>query len=337
MTTGRGHQTQSAGYMRRLWRGSQQIREQFIGQSAVFHSILEFIEIVASRECPVIITGETGTGKEIIARKVHADSRRAKAVFVPVDCTTLSGQLLESQLFGHVKGAFTGAISDTLGFFRAAHQGTIFLDEIGELSIELQAKLLRVLEESCVTPLGATQSYAVDVRVVCATNHNLRQLVQQGKFRTDLYYRLNVVQLEVPPLRARQDDIVLLAEYFLGKQAELYSEPPKKLTPSAVKLLTGYNWPGNVRELANIMERAHIMSPSDKIGPSAFPTEILTGDILAELEHDFPTIDQANRKLVLRALQATNGRKMAAAKLLRIDHRRLNRLTKKYNLRPTYE
>ena len=337
MTTGRGRHKRCAAPMRRLWRGSQEIREQFVGQSPVFHSILEFIETVACRECPVIITGETGTGKEMIARRIHAESRRSKSIFVPVDCTTLSGQLLESQLFGHVKGSFTGAVSDTLGFFRAAHQGTIFLDEIGELSIELQAKLLRVLEESCVTPLGATQAYSVDVRVICATNHNLRQAVHQGKFRADLYYRLNVVQLEVPPLRARKDDVVLLADYFLGKQAELYDEPAKKLAAPALKLLTGYSWPGNVRELANVMERAYVMSRTDKIGPSALPTEILTGDILAELEHEFPTIDEANRKLILRALQATNGRKMAAAKLLRIDHRRLNRLMKKYNLSPTYE
>ena len=162
------------------------------------------------RECSVVITGETGTGKEMVARKIHRCSNRSQNVFVPVDCTSLTGQLFESQLFGHVKGAFTGAISDSLGFFRAADKGTIFLDEIGEVPLDLQAKLLRVLQESCVTPVGSTKSCPIKVRVLCATNRDLREMVRQHTFRQDLYYRLNVVTLQIPPLRDRQDDVLLL-------------------------------------------------------------------------------------------------------------------------------
>jgi DNA-binding NtrC family response regulator len=322
---------------RRVWRGSSGVSAQFIGHSPAFRSIIETIRIVSCRECPVIITGETGTGKEMVARQIHVHSSRSKAVFVAVDCATLTGQLFESQLFGHVKGAFTGAICDTLGFFRAANSGTIFLDEIGELSCDVQAKLLRVLEQSCVTPLGSTQSYSVDVRVLCATNHNMPEMIRQGQFRSDLYYRLNVVQIEVPPLRARREDIVTLAEYFLNQQAELYNEPRKQLTASAESLLTSYDWPGNVRELANVMERAYIMSRSSEIGPSVLSRQVLAHDIMDEQGRGFPTMAQVERKLVMRALEAADGRKMVAAKLLRIDHRRLNRLIKKHNLRQTYE
>jgi transcriptional regulator with PAS, ATPase and Fis domain len=176
------------------------------------------IETVAARKCSVIITGETGVGKEMVARQIHNASNRANKVFVPVDCTTLTGQLFESQLFGHVKGAFTGAVDNTLGFFRAAEGGTIFLDEISEIPMELQAKLLRVLQQSCVVPLGSTKSYPIDIRVLCATNCNLYEMVREGTFRSDLYYRLNVINLEVPPLRQRKEDILPLAEYFLESQ-----------------------------------------------------------------------------------------------------------------------
>ena len=187
-----------------------------IGNSSSFNAVLEIISAIAARECPVIITGETGVGKEMIARQIHAAGNRSANVFVPVDCTTLTGQLFESQLFGHMRGAFTSAVDSTLGFFRAADKGTIFLDEISEIPLELQAKLLRVLQERRVTPLGSTQSFTVDVRVLCATSKDLQDMVRKGTFRSDLYYRLNVVRLEVPPLRHRREDILLLAEYFLA-------------------------------------------------------------------------------------------------------------------------
>lgn len=312
-------------------------REQvFIGRSAAFKSVEETICAIAPRNCSVIISGETGTGKELVARRIHANSKRTDKIFIPVDCTTLTGQLFESQLFGHVKGAFTGAFSDTLGFFRAADGGTIFLDEISELPLDLQAKFLRVLQEERVTPLGSIQSYPVDLRVLCATNCNLRDMLRDGKFRADLYYRLNVVNIELPPLRERRDDIVILAEYFLAKQAKLYNEPMKKLNKSAIKILTSYNWPGNVREIANVMERAYVLSKSREIGPSELSMGILTNDLLPQNDHEFPAMDDVNKKLVVRALQAAKGRKMAAARLLRIDHRKLGRLIERYNLQPTY-
>ncbi len=311
--------------------------DRFIGRSPAFQSVIETIKTIAPRECPVVVVGETGTGKEMVARAIHARSCRAESVFVPVDCTALSGQLFESQLFGHMKGSFTGAISDTLGFFRAAHNGSIFLDEIGELESGLQAKLLRVLQELSVVPVGSTKPYPVNVRVICATNHELRQMVLDGSFRADLYFRLNVVQLELPPLRLRKEDIPILADYFLEKQAQLYNEPLKRLSAGALKILVDYDWPGNVRELANVMEHAYVISASSHITPSSLPTEILTGGILLDSEKAFPSLDKVNERLVIRALQAVNGRKMAAAKLLRIDHRKLARLIKKFNLQPTWK
>ncbi|MHC4458334.1 MAG: sigma 54-interacting transcriptional regulator, partial [Planctomycetota bacterium] len=230
---------------------TQHPNNNFVGKSPALNSIREMIKAVATRKCPIIITGETGVGKEMVARQIHAASDRAKKVFVPVDCTTLTGQLFESQLFGHIRGAFTGAVDSTLGFFRAADGGIIFLDEISEIPLELQAKLLRVLQYHAVTPLGATKSYSIDVRVLCATNRNLRELVKEEAFRSDLYYRLNVVNLEVPPLRQRKEDILPLARYFLANQAIFYGEEEKVLSQEVKKLLLSYSWPGNIRELAN--------------------------------------------------------------------------------------
>lgn len=308
-----------------------------VGTSIAFQSVMETVAVVAPRNCCVVINGQTGTGKEMVAHQIHTLSLRAANPFVPVDCTALSGHILESQLFGHVKGAFTGAISDTLGFFRAANGGTIFLDEIGEVELELQAKLLRVLQESVVTPVGATTSYPIDVRVICATNRNLKQMVQEGSFRADLYFRLNVFRIELPCLRQRPEDIQLLAEYFLQKQADLYQEPPKHLTAETLEILSGYHWPGNVRELANAMEYAYIASRQAAIEPSALPLDILEGDLLSNTaEDDFLGFDQIQKRMIIRALKKTNGRKMAAARLLKIDHRKLSRLVEEFGLEPTW-
>jgi transcriptional regulator with PAS, ATPase and Fis domain len=310
----------------------------FVGQSGAFQSIIETIETVALRKSSVIIVGETGTGKEMVARQIHARSSRAKKSFVPVDCTALSGNILESQLFGHVKGSFTGAVMNTLGFFRAADGGTIFLDEIGELGFDLQAKLLRVLQESSVTPVGATRSYPVDVRVICATNRELKQMIREGTFRPDLYFRLNIVTLEVPALRDRTGDILLLADYFLEKQASLYDEPVKKLSPQTEQILKNYDWPGNVRELANVIEHAHITSRTKLIEALSLPSDLLTGDIVLAMQQEkLLSFKQLQKQLVIRALQKTNGRKMATARLLEIDHRKLDRLIEQYNLRPAWK
>ena len=323
------HYTESAG------RQSGLANDYLIWQPSILLSIIQTIKTVALRDCPVVILGETGTAKEMVARQIHVHSSRAENIFVPVDCAALAGQIFESQLFGHMKGASTGVSCDSLGFFRAANGGTIFLDEIQELSPILQAKLLRVLQESCVTPVGSTKSYPVNVRIICATNRDLSQLVRDGSFRADLYFHLNVATLELPPLRERKEDIIILANYFLNVQAALYSEPPKTLTPSAMKVLTGYSWPGNVRELAYVMERAFVMSCSNKIKASELPMGILATGILPQQEHQFPTMDEVNKKLVVRALEATKGHKMATAKLLGIDHRKLNRLITKFSLQPS--
>jgi len=308
-------------------------RTDFIGVSSAFASVLEMIQTVATRKCSIIITGETGTGKEMVARRIHACSNRKSKVFVPVDCTTLTGQLFESQLFGHVKGAFTGAIDSTLGFFRAADGGTVFLDEISEIPLELQAKLLRVLQESAVTPVGSTKSYPIDVRMLCATNSDLGKLVREDKFRADLYYRLNVVNLEIAPLRQRREDILPLARYFLDNQSDFYDEPAKKLDPKTEHILLSYSWPGNVRELANAMERAYVLSSDGRIRPPVLPPEILMADYSTGPRSQLLTLDAVKRKLISDTLKLTSGRKMAAAKILGVERRRLNRMITKLDIK----
>jgi two-component system, NtrC family, response regulator AtoC len=305
----------------------------FIGSSSAFNSMLDVIDAIAGRECPVIITGETGVGKEMVARQIHAESNRAKHVFVPVDCTTLTGQLFESQLFGHVRGAFTSAVDSTLGFFRAADGGTIFLDEISEIPLELQAKLLRVLQERRVTPLGSTKSFTVDVRILCATFKDLQEMVKKGTFRSDLYYRLDVVRLEVPPLRHRKEDILPLAEYFLRNQATFYSESAKTLSEQTKRLLLNYNWPGNVRELANAIERSYVLTPGPEIQPVVLPFEVIISDSPSYPKDQLPTLDEVKRKVITQALEYTKGKKMAASRILGIERRQLNRLLDKLNIR----
>ena len=304
----------------------------FIGKSPAFDSIVEMIDAVAKRKCPIIITGETGVGKEMVARQIHCASDRAEKIFVPVDCTTLTGQLFESQLFGHTKGAFTGAVSDTMGFFRAADGGTIFLDEISEIPLELQSKLLRVLQEGYITPLGSTKAYPIDVRVLCATNIDLSQMVKDGDFRADLYYRLNVVTLEVPPLRQRKEDVLPLAKYFLENQSAFYSEPAKILSKAAENLLLNYTWPGNVRELSNAVERAYVLTTGQEIQPASMPFEVIIAEQNPYPQNELPTLDDVQRRIIVQTLEFTRGRKYAAAKILGIERRKLNRLIDKLDL-----
>ena len=304
----------------------------FLGKSPVFYSILDMIEAIASRKCSVIIVGETGAGKEMVARQIHKTSDRRDKVFVPVDCTTLTGQLFESQLFGHIKGAFTGAVDSTIGFFRAANGGTIFLDEISEIPLELQAKLLRILQEEIVTPLGSIKSYPVDVRVICASSRNLSQMVKEGTFRSDLYYRLNVVTLEIPPLRQRREDILPLAEFFLASQSAFYNEPPKVLNDEVKSLLLRYSWPGNIRELANAIERAYVLTMGKEIQPSVLPFDIIIEEPENSGKPELPTLDDVKRKVIIRTLEYTRGRKLAAAKILGVERRQLNRLIEKLNI-----
>jgi transcriptional regulator with PAS, ATPase and Fis domain len=302
-------------------------RDSFISKSDKMKSILEMVDATSSRKSTVLITGETGVGKELIAREIHSRSKRADNVFVPVNCSTFTGDLFESQMFGHVKGAFTGALYDTLGFFRAADNGTIFLDEIGETPINQQAKLLRVLQEQKVTPLGATKSHPVDVRVICASNRNLTEMIGENRFRSDLFYRLNVININIPPLRERRDDILPLARYFLKKHAELYQDKNVKvLSRDAEELVLNYSWPGNVRELENAIESAYVLTPSEIISSSQLPVQLILPDDKKYSQNIIPSMREMKYSLVTRALEYTGGRKIEAAKILGIDRRKLNRI-----------
>lgn len=328
------------------------------------------LDVAAGFESTVLILGETGAGKEVAARRVHEKSRRSSGPFVAVDCTTLTDSLMESQLFGHAKGAFTGADRDAKGFVRSADGGTLFLDEIGELSLSAQAKLLRVLQERSVTPIGATRALPVNIRVVAATHRDLKQMVDQGKFRQDLFFRLNVVRVTIPGLRQRVADIVPLAEHLLSMLATSYEGAAKSLSSGARVMLESHDWPGNVRELANAMEHAFIFSSGDTIQACDLPESVrhtqaagdrssrLADDELATLAacevsaDDIEATDAAGvvdevlsitdggvvplhvaeRELIRRALAQSGGLQSRAAELLQIERRRLYRKVRAYGL-----
>ncbi len=310
-----------------------------VGRSAAIETLREDIQTVAPRPATVLVEGETGVGKELVAREIHARSDRRERPFLPADCTAFSGQLIESQLFGHVKGAFTGAVTATLGFIRCADGGTLLLDEIGELPLDVQAKLLRCLQERTVVPVGSSQHVPVNVRIVAATHRDLGQMVREGTFREDLFFRLNVVRLRVPPLRERPDDVGLLAQHFLDEIAYSYDEPVKSLDGQAAELLAGYSWPGNVRQLRNVMERAHLFCCGASIGTAHLPTEIRTAtapppapDSRQDVAHSIPSMAEAESMLIARALHAARGNQSAAARLLQVERHRLRRLIAHHDL-----
>src|SRR5579884_3705225 len=240
---------------------SDQNLQYMVGESREFQRVLESIRIVAPTDSTVLIEGETGTGKELVARAIHDLSSRRKRSFIKVNCAAIPATLLESELFGHERGSFTGAFAQKIGRFELAHQGTLFLDEIGEIPLELQPKLLRAIQEQELERLGGNRTIHVDVRFVAATNRNLKQMVDEGRFRSDLYYRLNVFPLTVPPLRERRDDIPLLVRYFVQKHATRMKRDIEEIPSSSLNALTRYEWPGNIRELQNIIERSVILSP----------------------------------------------------------------------------
>lgn len=293
------------------------------------------IELIAPRSATVLIEGETGVGKEVAAREIHTLSRRADQPFVPVDCSAFSTELMESQLFGHVKGAFTGAVAASMGFVRCAEGGTLFLDEIGELPLAVQAKLLRCLQERTVVPVGGTTPIPVNVRIIAATHRDLAQMVREGTFRQDLYFRLNVVRLSIKPLRERREDVLALASRFLEEVATNYEEPIKTLAPEVEEAITHYDWPGNVRELRNTMERAFLYCGDRIIQTAHLPEEIAhfrpkTADNPAlEVSLDFsgaiPRLADAERLLIAHVLKVTGGNQTDAAKLLDIERHRLRR------------
>ncbi|HEX6941335.1 MAG TPA: sigma-54 dependent transcriptional regulator [Gemmatimonadaceae bacterium] len=303
-----------------------------VGKSRSWMEVLRLAETVAPTESTVLIQGESGTGKEVIARYIHQLSARTEGPFQSINCGALPESLLESELFGHVKGSFTGAIKDKQGLFSAAAGGTFFLDEIGETTPATQVKLLRVLQHREVIPVGATDPLPIDTRLIAATNRDLEEAMRRATFRQDLYYRLNVIALYLPPLRERSDDIPLLVESFLQRLSETRDGEQKSLSDEASEAISTYQWPGNVRELENALERAWIMSPGDRIELNALPERVIA-PIPSRLTDDRsapnPTLEAIERAYILWVLNAEGGNKTRAAESLGIDpstlHRKLSR------------
>jgi DNA-binding NtrC family response regulator len=324
-------------------------QREIVARSEKMLEILAFVEQVAPARTTVLVTGESGTGKELIARAIHNMSQRADKPFVTVNSANLPSELLESELFGHVRGAFTGAIAAKKGYFEVADGGSIFLDEIGTISVETQAKLLRVIQERDFTPLGDTTRRQVDVRIIAATNVDLRQAVDEGTFREDLFYRLNVISINLPPLRERREDILPLAQHFIRKYAaENNRELTDQISPEVLSALEAHHWPGNVRELENVIERAVIIARAGELRREDLREEILNpqkgaaqtgGQRLAtqiDLSRGISFYDEVNRfqvELIRRALEITGGHQSRAAKLLGMNTTTLNSKIRYYNIR----
>ena len=307
--------------------------KDLVGGSPGMTRVKEVIATVADSDSPVLIEGESGTGKELVAAAIHRQSGRAKHPFVPVNCSAIPADLMESEFFGHVRGAFSGAVADTLGLFRSAHGGTLFLDEVAELSPALQGKLLRVIQEKEIRPVGSTKTHAVSVRMIAATNKNLEVVVQNGSFRQDLFYRLNVVRIMVPPLRERKGDIPALITYFLRRFNERFRRDVKGISPDAISALTAYDFPGNVRELENLLERAYALGARDEIGRANLPELAARSDApVVTVDEPIPTLDQAERDLIARALARFRNDKEQAARALGLTVRTLYRRIKKFGL-----
>ena len=303
------------------------------GNSRSWLKVLDMVETVAPTDSTVLITGESGTGKEVIARYLHDLSPRADNSFMSINCGALPESLLESELFGHVKGSFTGAVKDRAGLFTAANKGTFFLDEIGETTPATQVKLLRVLQQREVIPVGGTESMPIDVRMIAATNRDLEEEIKRGSFRGDLFYRLNVIAIHLPPLRERRDDIPVLATKFLARVGGTRHENPLALTPDAQDAMQAYDWPGNVRELENAMERAVILTTGDSIGVEALPERVTARRVeplVAERAIINPTLDAIERAYIMWVLQSEGGNKSRAASTLGIDASTLYRKLARY-------
>jgi two-component system, NtrC family, nitrogen regulation response regulator NtrX len=287
---------------------------------------------VAKSDTTVLIRGETGTGKELVAHAIHAMSPRASEAFVEVNCAAIPEELIESELFGHRKGSFTGAREDKIGKFQKADGGTLFLDEVGDMSLKTQAKVLRALEEQRFEPVGAAESIQVDVRVVAATNKNLEEEIERGNFREDLFYRLNVIPFYVPPLRERVEDIPLLALHFVREFTTAYGRKPKELTPEAIRVLEEYAWPGNVRELRNLMERIVIMNPQVRVDARNIPLNAprrLSAERLLERSGSLQEVrEAAEREYIVKKLEETGGNVTRAAELLGLERSNLYRKMK---------
>jgi len=309
--------------------------ENIIGTSEVMMTVFKTINYVKDSKTTVLIRGETGTGKELVARAIHFNSDKASKPYLPVNCAALNENLLASELFGHVKGAFTGAISDKRGLFEAANGGTIFLDEIGDIGIGLQQTFLRALENGEIQPVGSFERKKVPVRIIAATNKNLEAMVDQGSFRKDLYYRLNVVIIDLPPLRERKGDIRILAHHFLKQFSAQNNKNINHISQEVLRLLEDYTWPGNVRELENIIERATLFETSQDITPDSLPTALTMPSLVSDIKSsskDIKSLEQLSKKHIIKVLETTNQNKTQASKLLGIDRSTLWRIMKRLQM-----
>ena len=315
---------------------------KIIGQAPSMKTLFSRIGKAADTKSTILISGESGTGKELIAKSIHFNSSRKEAPFIVIDCSAIPANLLESELFGHARGAFTGADRAKKGLFEEAHHGTVFLDEIGELPLELQSKLLRVLQESTIRRVGETQAIDIDIRVIAATNRNLENEVKSGRFRQDLFYRLNVIPISAPPLRERKEDIVVLANHFLKRFAKDYSREPKRLSPTVIDRIQSFEWPGNVRQLENLIEQMVVMSESETIDVKDLPPPLADG-IPAEppalpanswdLKTALQKVTQYTEECLIRkALQHTQNNKTKASDLLGISRRALIYKVQEYRI-----
>lgn len=311
-----------------------------IGRSSRMRAIFNLIEKVARTPSTVLIQGESGTGKELIARAIHLASPRANCRFLSINCGALPETLLESELFGHERGSFTGAVRDRRGLLLEAHRGTLFLDEISEMSLAMQVKLLRALQEKTVRRLGGTEEEAFDVRIIAATNKNLKEKIARGEFREDLFYRIHVIPVELPPLRERREDIPLLVDHFLRRFSEQLGTPPKRIAAEAMRLLEGYSWPGNVRELENLIERAVALSTSPVVTVADFPDYLTSGRGDSLRGPELPPegldleahLDRLRTEFMRQALERTDGRPTQAAQLLGMSFRSFRYYAKKAGL-----
>ena len=312
--------------------------ENIVGKSEPMLKIFDLVAQVAPSRSTILLQGESGTGKELIAKAIHLNSPRRDRPFVPVNTGSMPPDLLESTLFGHVKGAFTSAVARKKGLFEIADRGTLFLDEIGTMSMDTQSKILRVLQDRKFMHLGGVHEIQVDVRIIAATNVDLKQLVREGKFREDLFYRLNVITIDLPPLRQRKEDIPLLVDFFLAKYSEENERPRRRMTPEGLRPLLSYSWPGNVRELENVIERAVVLSSGQDIGPDLLPDQIVgRGTPLPLLEHRgdaslFDIVEDCERRIILDMLEKCNWNQTEAAERFHVPLSTLNQKIKRLNI-----
>ncbi|HTC65345.1 MAG TPA: sigma-54 dependent transcriptional regulator [Candidatus Saccharimonadales bacterium] len=337
-----------AGYLRRELRRLTG-QDNIIGHSPKMRAIFDMITTVAPQTSRVLITGETGTGKELVARAIHENSPRSNEPFITINCGAFPETLLESELFGYVKGAFTGATENRQGLFRGAHGGTIFLDEIGNMGLPMQVKLFRVLQEGKVRPVGSTEEFEIDVRVIAATNKDLDKAIASGEFREDLFYRLSVIPIHLPPLRERREDIPLMARSFLERFRKVMEKPVEGITPEAMILMEAYDWPGNVRELENTMERSIALETGTMISTAVLPEKVQRRVAHDNNNHSSASnghyqipeggmdleksVQDMERAYILTALEACDGVGTRAADLLKMTYRSFRHYSKKYNIR----